>query len=240
MNDGFSEEKVQGEQTEDLKEQTPFDLIDHVYCQLSCLCGKEGSKKHFSSGIIDLANTLQQTCQKDANASLGAVFLISESKYSIMRQIHCALVCEIISEDLVPSTEERLSVLAAALTMNIAMIELQEILCNQKERLTEKQKIEIQSHPYRDVELLRSYGVSDNVWLDTVLQHHEFLDGSGYPQGLRGNAISPTVRLLTMADIYCAKLFPRSYRAPLKPHVAAREIFTGCRGFCFDEILVKI
>src|SRR5258705_6900112 len=50
--------------------------------------------------------------------------------------------------------------------------------------------------------------------LDVVLHHHEFLDGSGYPNGLRGNQISDIVRLTTIVDIHAALVEKRAYRLP--------------------------
>jgi HD-GYP domain-containing protein (c-di-GMP phosphodiesterase class II) len=48
--------------------------------------------------------------------------------------------------------------------------------------------------------------------LDVVLHHHELLDGTGYPNGLRGNQISDIVRLTTVVDIYAALVEDRAYR----------------------------
>ena len=48
--------------------------------------------------------------------------------------------------------------------------------------------------------------------LDVVLHHHEFLDGTGYPNGLNGNQISDIVRLTTIVDIYAALVEKRAYR----------------------------
>jgi len=45
-----------------------------------------------------------------------------------------------------------------------------------------------------------------------VLHHHEFLDGTGYPNGLRGDQISDIVRLTTIVDIYAALVETRAYR----------------------------
>ena len=56
--------------------------------------------------------------------------------------------------------------------------------------------------------------------VEAVLQHHEYLDGSGYPSGLRGEAISPLARMLTVCDIYGALVEQRSYK-PAKPPAEA-------------------
>ena len=51
--------------------------------------------------------------------------------------------------------------------------------------------------------------------LDMVLHHHEMLDGSGYPHGLRGTDITDLTRMMTIVDVYGALVERRAYRAPM-------------------------
>lgn len=68
--------------------------------------------------------------------------------------------------------------------------------------LTDAELYEIRRHPILGHELLvREGGFPDEI-LDCVRHHHEFLDGTGYPDGLRGHQISDLVRILTIADIF--------------------------------------
>jgi ATP/maltotriose-dependent transcriptional regulator MalT len=55
-------------------------------------------------------------------------------------------------------------------------------------------------------------------------RHHERLDGSGYPRGLTAAALTPSDRLLAVADVYHAMTEPRPHRAPLDPDRASREL----------------
>ena len=65
--------------------------------------------------------------------------------------------------------------------------------------------------------------------LDVVLHHHEFLDGSGYPNGLRGDQISDIVRLTTIVDIHAALVQKRAYR-PAFTHARAFAIMEAMDG----------
>ena len=58
--------------------------------------------------------------------------------------------------------------------------------------------------------------------IDIVLHHHEYLDGSGYPHGLKGAEINDLVRLMTISDIFGALLERRSYKPPLSGSAAYR------------------
>jgi HD-GYP domain-containing protein (c-di-GMP phosphodiesterase class II) len=55
---------------------------------------------------------------------------------------------------------------------------------------------------------------------ETVVQMHERLDGTGYPEGLSGEAIRTTARILGAVDVFCARIEPRSYRPPIGPQEA--------------------
>lgn len=73
----------------------------------------------------------------------------------------------------------------------------------------------MQMHPTLGHEILRhSAGVPYEI-LDMVLHHHEMLDGSGYPHGLRGTDITDLTRMMTIVDVYGALVERRAYRAPM-------------------------
>jgi putative nucleotidyltransferase with HDIG domain len=92
-------------------------------------------------------------------------------------------------------------------------------------KLTEEEIVEIRQHPRRGYEALANQGGFPREMLDVVLHHHELLDGSGYPNGLRGEEISDIVRLTTIVDIYTALVEQRAYRMP----------FTYARAFSVME-----
>ena len=84
-------------------------------------------------------------------------------------------------------------------------------------------------HPVIGYELLKDTpGISPEV-LDGVRHHHEYLDGSGYPDGLTAPEISDLVRLLTIADIFAALIEKRPYR-PTISRQNAYKILCGMDG----------
>ncbi len=81
-------------------------------------------------------------------------------------------------------------------------------------KLTDQEIGVMRQHPRLGYEALVAQGGFPPEMLDVVLHHHEFLDGSGYPNGLRGDQISDIVRLTTIVDIYTALVEKRAYRLP--------------------------
>jgi HD-GYP domain-containing protein (c-di-GMP phosphodiesterase class II) len=71
-----------------------------------------------------------------------------------------------------------------------------------------------------------------------VLQHHERLDGSGYPQGLRGDAILPEAKVLAVADVVDSMMARRPYREALGLYAALDEI-DAHKGKLYDPAAVE-
>jgi putative nucleotidyltransferase with HDIG domain len=80
--------------------------------------------------------------------------------------------------------------------------------------LSEEETNEIRKHPRLGYDALAAQGGYPPEMLDVVLHHHEFLDGTGYPDGLTADEISDIVRLTTIVDIYAALIEQRPYRVP--------------------------
>jgi HD-GYP domain-containing protein (c-di-GMP phosphodiesterase class II) len=80
--------------------------------------------------------------------------------------------------------------------------------------LTEEETRVMRMHPLLGHGALADEGSFPPEMLDVVLHHHELLDGTGYPDGLKGDQISDIVRLTTIVDIYAALVEKRAYRLP--------------------------
>ena len=105
--------------------------------------------------------------------------------------------------------------------------------------LTREQTVQVRSHPVHSAEQLAAMGVTDALWLQLVQQHHERCDGSGYPHGLRGDAILPGARLLAVADSYAAMVTPRANRTGQLPRDALRALFLE-RSRLYEDALVQL
>ena len=92
-------------------------------------------------------------------------------------------------------------------------------------------------HPQYGIEALSARADVPSAIRDVVLHHHEYLDGSGYPEGLRGGQISDVVRMMTIADIFGALLEARSYKPPMSGP-AAYEVLLGM-GQKLDSDMVR-
>ena len=95
----------------------------------------------------------------------------------------------------------------------------------------------IRSHPKVGFDVLKEI---DFIWpiAEATLQHHERLDGSGYPQGLKGEQIIPQARVIGVADVVEAMASHRPYRPALSVNEALEEVMRGS-GRLYDEAVVS-
>jgi putative nucleotidyltransferase with HDIG domain len=103
-------------------------------------------------------------------------------------------------------------------------------------KLTEEEMSVMRRHPRLGYDALAAQGGFPPEMLDVVLHHHELLDGTGYPNGLRGDQISDIVRLTTIVDIHTALVEKRAYRLPFT-HAKAFEIMEQMGGKLDQHLL---
>jgi putative nucleotidyltransferase with HDIG domain len=87
-------------------------------------------------------------------------------------------------------------------------------------KLTTEEIEIVRTHPLKGWEHLRTMADLDAEVLSAVRSHHEFLDGSGYPDGIGGPHIGDLTRILTICDVYGALIERRAYKAPEPPAAA--------------------
>jgi HD-GYP domain-containing protein (c-di-GMP phosphodiesterase class II) len=196
--------------------------IDEIAKSLNTALSAPG--KDAPQVFLELAGAVQDVCVIDPDAALASILLKQRAPYPVRQMLNVAILSESVAAQLFDDRNRRLPMVAAALTMNIALLELQEFLYSHQEPLSKEQKIATVKHPQAGVERLQELGVSDPNWLDIVLQHHEVLDGSGYPSRLQGGQIKPEAQIIAMADQYCSVVSERAYRAGLPPNEALKVL----------------
>ena len=96
-------------------------------------------------------------------------------------------------------------------------------------RLDERGATMIETHPGAGYDILKDNAPISPEVLDGVRHHHEYLDGSGYPDKLCAASISDLVRVLTISDIFAALIEDRRYRSPMS-RAEAYNIICGMNG----------
>ena len=175
--------------------------------------------------LTELSEGLLSVYDADPDACLGYVLRVPLARPSVRHSVHVMFVAVSLAQQLDFGDREQLSLAGAALTMNLGTLDLHDRLHGRRGALFGTDREALRGHPRLAAEMLSGLGVDDAMWLESVRQHHENIDGSGYPGALEGADIGMGARILRVADIYCAKVTGRYYRPPRSPRYALEEIF---------------
>lgn len=198
-----------------------------------------------TKGLSDRVNTiacdLRSVVALDADLALFEVHRYGSGQhgsYSLIHAVQCAIACDFIARRHSGLNNCAASLVNAALTMNIAITELQGTLATTRMgRPTAEQAQAIAMHPARGAQMLRDAGVRDAAWLQAVAEHHERTDGRGYPRGMRKPSHLATT--LRYVDEFFAKISARASRAALPLQLAARQLYANADGRLVIESLIR-
>lgn len=134
------------------------------------------------------------------------------------------------------SRGDRQRLAKAALLHDVGKALIPHAILNKPGPLTPDEMVVMRTHATLGADLLAKEGAFEPEILDVVRYHHERLDGSGYPEGLKGARISDLVRLVAICDVHSALTERRVYRPPL-PAAEAAAIMQAQAGQLDPDLL---
>ena len=157
--------------------------------------------------------------------------------YGYAHAVHAAGLCVLLARRLGWSNEQMTSLIKAALTMNMTIMDLQGQMASQDFPMREKQRAAIQIHPGQAVACLERAHVTDARWLEGIAQHHERSDGTGYPSG--ATEINEPAAVLRVVDVFLSKVSPRTIRLASAVPDTICQMLRESRGNPLSTALVK-
>lgn len=133
--------------------------------------------------------------------------------------------------------EDMLLLELSAVLHDLGMLMIGPAVLDRTRKLSEEELGDVRAHTGRAAEMLGGVSMLKKI-LPGILHHHEWYDGSGYPEGLAGDRIPRVSAILAVADAYVAMTGDRSYKPRKEPEAAAEEI-KDLSGVQFDPEVVK-
>jgi HD-GYP domain-containing protein (c-di-GMP phosphodiesterase class II) len=147
-------------------------------------------------------------------------------------------VTDLIARELHLSSADRDRLRWSALLHDVGKLAVHPDILNKSADLDDDEWEVIRRHPLEGARLTAPLAGWLGAWSETIAEHHERFDGMGYPKGLRGRDISLGGRIVAVADSYDVMTATRSYKRPLGPESARREL-AACAGTQFDPDVVR-
>ena len=159
----------------------------------------------------------------------------AEKKYDRNQSVLSDLML-LILDCLGASDEDKRTALYISMVYDIGLMLVDEKILKKKS-LSPAEERRLKYHPHNSVSLLEGIEFSDVV-KKAILHHHERYDGSGYPDGLKGDEIPFLARVMAVADSFCAMTMERPYRKRVSAAAAVEEIRKGA-GSQYDPAVAE-
>lgn len=189
--------------------------------------------------VLALSKSIATLCQADVDACLALIHLNTVNSSPHEQALFHAILCNLLACQLQLTDTQTMTLVAAALTANVALLPHQEKLNGLRGELSPAQRSIINKHPALSAQALQTAGVVNTLWLQIVEQHHECHSGRGYPLGLAAEQICIEARILSLAERYIAMVTRRAYRDRLNPSHAMQRLEEECLDDTTETALVS-
>jgi len=210
LKDGFSEED--------------YEILDALALQASNLLEAAEIFESVEELFLDIIKALVTAIDAKDPYTQGHSHRVSE--YSVL-----------IAQELGLTPVEINNIRVGSLLHDVGKIGMPDSILLKKGKLTEEEWEVIQNHPLTGWNILRQVRLLEPM-LPAILEHHEKLDGSGYPDNLKGEQISLMGRIVAVADVFDAMTSDRPYRNALSVS-EVMEYLSANAGILFDQRCVE-
>jgi len=188
---------------------------------------------HVASDIVEELIT-----QIDVTIHLTGIAVYDDCTLS--HSLNCSIYSALLARSCGFTIPQIKIITCGALLHDMGKIEIDKQILNKPGRLTDDEFTIMKEHPTLGFNLLTKKRLElSSLVAHMAWQHHEKIDGSGYPRGLQGEQILSYARLLAITDVYDAITAHRPYRRAMTPETAYNIILSGI-GTSFDEKMGRI
>ena len=200
---------------------------------------RAGSSRRLADRLLDVERATDGTPAAAAEAILaliGALTLHDRPSRGHSERVRA--FTDLIAGQMGLHAAERDRLRWAALLHDVGKLSVAPAVLNKPARLDDDEWEVVRRHPAEGERLVAPLSTFLGEWADTVGQHHERWDGSGYPHGLAGEQISRGARIVAVADAFEVMTGTRTYRRPLRPELARAELVAN-NATQFDPHVVR-
>ena len=168
-------------------------------------------------GAKQLVDDINDSVTRNPGALISLARLKSIDDYTYMHSVAVCAMMVALARQLGMNPEQTRSAGLAGLLHDMGKVLVPLDILNKPGKLSQAEFSIIQSHPADGLRMLMGGANVDTVALDVCLHHHERMDGSGYPDQLKGDAISLFARMAAVCDVYDAISSNRPYKRGWDP-----------------------
>lgn len=196
-------------------------------------------KEHYIDSVNNIAEEILNNILDNENIMLSLVDIKNMDNYTYQHSVNVAIISVVIGVGLKLSKRDLLNLCIGALLHDIGKAFIPNDIIKKPSSLTEEEFKLIKTHPQKGYDyLFNNFNISSSSKL-IIKQHHERVDGLGYPNKLKSDSIFRLSKIVSIADVYDALTSNRPYRKPIHANDAVEYIMAHS-GTVFDHKLVTV
>ena len=200
---------------------------------------KSKSIYEYMSSLNSIVDEILLELSSKKNIPLEYIDIKSVENYLYMSSLNCGILGALIAMDMDYNYEMTKNIFLAGIFHDIGMALIPPDIFQKKTEFTTEEKMMIINHPKIGIEFLKDKHFLNAYVKQATLQHHEKLDGTGYPLRISGEEINTVSQIVGITDVYDAMTSDRPYRQALSKEEALNEIKINA-GTQFDPNLSNI
>ena len=162
--------------------------------------------------VEEVIEALIKTISKSKDLLYTVSEMLKTSEYTYKHSVNVAVLSILTAQSLGYETSDIKNIALGALLHDVGKMRVDQSIITKPSKLTDDERKEIEKHPKYGYDLLKNIKSLSFTAKQIVLFHHEKLDGTGYPFGLKGIEIPEFVRIVTICDMYDSMSTDRVYR----------------------------
>ncbi len=176
--------------------------------------------------VEEVLELLLETLEQADEILYTVVDLLQSDAYTYKHNVNVAILSILTAKALDYKIEDIRHIALGALLHDIGKMRVPQELINKPGALTLEERREVEKHPELGYEITESVSQIPYLAKQIIRLHHEKLDGSGYPLGLKGIEIPEYVKIVTVCDMYDAMTTNRIYRGKMPIYRAMDVLMT--------------
>ncbi|WP_026894166.1 HD-GYP domain-containing protein [Clostridiisalibacter paucivorans] len=218
-----------------------FSSIENYVKQESILSTKKviDLKHKYLSSFKIMAEEIVEEILSNRKTLVNLVDIKTMDGYTYEHSVNVAVLSIILGVELGLNKPRLVDLANGALLHDLGKVFISKDILLKKGKLDSTEYDEMKNHPIMGYKYLKTQNDISSISRVIVLQHHERIDGLGYPKSLTGNEINYYAKIVSISDVYDALTSDRPYRRGLPPNEAI-EYLMGTGGSIFDAEMVEL
>lgn len=208
-------------------------ITDEIGKIFKSLQAEKGNIFACVESVSKIADYFVDVITKNKECLMNIIDIKNYNEYSYIHSMQVGILSTIIGKNLGYKNDRLKELATAGMLHDIGKLNIPIEILDKPGALTDEEFSIMKKHPdYGIIKLSSCKTISQDI-LDGIVTHHEKIDGTGYPRGLREEEIHDFGKIIAVADVYDALTSDRSYRKSWKPHDTINYMMS-CAGSHFD------